>query len=199
MGLHGCWWWGGLLLLRRCRSGVEAGRLRQLLLLLLLLELRLVLLRNSRHRRGRPSLKRLLLRGARLKWLLLRGASLEWLLLGSASLEWLLLGSRLAWESGELRLELPRSLRPRLLEAWVARILLLESRGSLAEARRLGGKGAGLLLLLAWLLPRLAERAPILLLSPGAKAISTSQKGVGLGIHRAVVVGAPMASSGREV
>lgn len=169
-------------------------------MLLLLVELRLVLLRDSRHRRGRPSLEGLLLRGTRLKWLLLGGTSLERLLLGSAGLEGLLLGSRLARESSKLRLELARSLRPRLLEAWVARILLLESRGSLTKARRLGGKGARLLLLLlAWLLAGLAERAPILLLSPGAKAVTTSQEGVGLGIHRAVVVGAPRASSGREV
>lgn len=96
-------------------------------------------------------MERLLLRSTSLERLLLGSAGLEGLLQRSSRLEWLLLGSSLAREAGELRLKLARSLRLRLLEAWIAGELLLEGR-RLSKARRLGGKGARLLLLLLLLL-----------------------------------------------
>lgn len=160
------------------------------LLLRLLAVLLLELLRNSRDRWLGASLEGLLLRSTGLEGLLQGSASLEGLLLGSASLERLLLrsaslegllqgSSRLARESGELGLELPRSLRLRLLQARISGVLILKGLLWLTEAGGLGSEGARLLLLLllAWLL---AERASsILLRLTGSEAVA-AHVGVGL-------------------
>lgn len=158
--------WRSLLLLRLLRGrSIETGLLRQLLLVLV--ELRLELLGDSRHGRC-AGLERLLLRSTSLKGLLLRSAGLEGKLMGSRLL---------AREAGELRLELARSLRLRLLNSREAGILVLERWRSLAEARRLRGEGARLLLLVlllvAWLLP---ERGPELLRASGTHAIAATHE-----------------------
>lgn len=133
------------------RGDIETGGLR-LLLLRLLVELVLELLRNSRNGRGR--------------------ASLEGLLLRKTGLEGLLLGSGLAGKASELGLKLG-SLRLRLLNARIARVLILKRR-RLPKTRGLGSEGARLLLLrLAWLLSRLTKRVTELLLAR-PEAIATT-------------------------
>lgn len=103
---------GRLLLGSLGRGGIEGARR---LLLLLLLKLLLKLLRDSRHRRRRAGLERLLLR------------------------------SSLAGEAGELGLKLAGSLRLRLLQARVSGVLLLKRSLGLAVAGGLGSERTRLL------------------------------------------------------
>lgn len=166
------------------RSSIISRRLGQLLLrgllLWLLIELRLELLGNSRHR-WRAGLERLLLGSAGLERLLLRSASLEGLLLRSTCLVGhLLLGSRLlAREAGKLGLELARSLRLRLLDPWVASVLVLK-RLCLSVPRGLGREGTRLLLLLLLLARLLTERRAVLLGPTGAATVGAAHEGVRL-------------------
>lgn len=104
------------MLLRGLNGSSIEGTRRRLLLLLLLLKLLLKLLWDSRHRRRRAGLERLLLR------------------------------SRLAGEAGELGLKLSGSLRLRLLQARVSGVLLLERRLRLTIAGGLRGERTRLLL-----------------------------------------------------
>lgn len=79
-----------------------------------------------------------------------------------ASLERLLLRGRLAWEACKLRLQL-RSLRLRLLKAWIPSVLLLKRCRSLTKACGLRSKRTRLLLSRLLLLSGLTKGAPILL------------------------------------
>lgn len=121
-------------------------------LLLLLLKLLLKLLRDSRHGRGGAGLERLLLR------------------------------SSLAGETGELRLELARSLRLRLLQARVSGVLLLKRSLGLAVAGGLRGERTRLL---SGLLPWLPKGVSILLLRLRSRAetVASAEEGIGLGVH----------------
>lgn len=120
---------------------------------------------------GRASLKGLLLGRTRLeRQLLLRGARLEGQLLGSRLL---------AGEAGELRLELARSLRLRLLKTRITSVLILK-RSGLPKTRRLGREGTRLLLLLLLLARLLTERRAVLLGPTGAATVGAAHEGVRL-------------------